>query len=191
MSAMGPGCVKTSTSRERAELFSLFAFFDGARQRYSFLIELIRGKRSTRKSDFGVFTQPGSKAENLNTSTCLPLFIQQRTFLRTAASRQKRSLDILIHGGNGSSFRVAPSPSAIARARPPHRHHNPTGAGSLHHSGNMWTMLHQDALQGRANITVFMLPRMRCGCALRTRRTSRRHWLHSPAWRCRREGNLT
>jgi hypothetical protein len=44
-------------------LFSLFAFFDGARQRCSFLIELIRGKRSTRKSDFGVFTQPGPVAE--------------------------------------------------------------------------------------------------------------------------------
>jgi hypothetical protein len=33
--------------------------------------------------------------------------------------------------------------SATARARRPHRHHNPTGAGSLHHSGNMWTMLHR------------------------------------------------
>src|SRR5450755_5100966 len=62
MSVVGPGCVKTSTSRERAELFSLFAFLDGARQRCSFLIQLIRGKRSTRKSDFGVFTQPGSNA---------------------------------------------------------------------------------------------------------------------------------
>jgi hypothetical protein len=60
ISASGPGCVKTSTSGERAELFSLFAFLDGARQRCSFLIQLIRGKRSTRKSDFGVFTQPGS-----------------------------------------------------------------------------------------------------------------------------------
>jgi hypothetical protein len=58
-SAFDPGCVKTSMSRERAELFSPFAFFDGARQRCSFLIQLIRDKRSTRKSDFGVFTQPG------------------------------------------------------------------------------------------------------------------------------------
>jgi hypothetical protein len=57
--------VKTSTSRERAELFSLFAFLDGARQRCSFLIQLIRGKRSTRKSDFGVFTQPGSIATEM------------------------------------------------------------------------------------------------------------------------------
>src|SRR5258708_28039082 len=32
------GCVKTSTSRERAVLFSLFAFFDGAGQRCAFLI---------------------------------------------------------------------------------------------------------------------------------------------------------
>src|SRR5450755_1506197 len=61
--ALGQGCVKTSTSRERAELFSLFAFLDGARQRCSFLIQLIRGKRSTRKSDFGVFTQPGSDSD--------------------------------------------------------------------------------------------------------------------------------
>jgi hypothetical protein len=73
MSAPGPGCVKTSTSRERAELFSLFAFFDGARQRCSFLIQLIRGKRSTRKSDFGVFTQPGSKGEILAASKYRPL----------------------------------------------------------------------------------------------------------------------
>jgi hypothetical protein len=60
--------VKTSTSRERAELFSLFAFVDGARQRCSFLIQLIRGKRSTRKSDFGVFTQPGSFLLHLSAS---------------------------------------------------------------------------------------------------------------------------
>jgi hypothetical protein len=60
-------------------LFSLFAFLDGARQRCSFLIQLIRGKRSTRKSDFGVFTQPGSKGEILNPSRCGLLCPQQRT----------------------------------------------------------------------------------------------------------------
>src|SRR5258708_657162 len=54
------GCVKTSTSRDRAELFSLFAAFDADWQRCSFLIQPIRDKRSTRKFDFGVFTQPGS-----------------------------------------------------------------------------------------------------------------------------------
>jgi hypothetical protein len=51
---ISPGCVKTSTSRERAELFSLFAFFDGSRQRCSFLIQLIRGKRSTRVFSHGL-----------------------------------------------------------------------------------------------------------------------------------------
>jgi hypothetical protein len=32
----------------------------------------------------------GSKAESLNASICFPLFTQQRTFLRSAALRQKR-----------------------------------------------------------------------------------------------------
>jgi hypothetical protein len=32
----------------------------------------------------------GSKAEKLNGSICFPLFVQQRTFLRTAALRQKQ-----------------------------------------------------------------------------------------------------
>ena len=59
MSLMGPGCVKTSTRRERAELFSLFSSFDGACQSGSFLIQCHRDKRSTRKFDVGVFTQPG------------------------------------------------------------------------------------------------------------------------------------
>jgi hypothetical protein len=34
----------------------------------------------------------GSKAENLQLSICFPLFTQQRTFLRTAALRQKRTI---------------------------------------------------------------------------------------------------
>jgi len=60
---MGPGCVKTSTRGERAELFSLFSSFDGACQSGSFLIQRHRDKRSTRKFDGGVFTQPGSKTD--------------------------------------------------------------------------------------------------------------------------------
>src|SRR5467141_2063467 len=63
MSVSGPGCVKTSTRGERAELFSLFSSFDGACQSGSFLIPRYRDKRSTRKFDVGVFTQPGSKAD--------------------------------------------------------------------------------------------------------------------------------
>src|SRR6266481_4490239 len=63
MSELGPGCVKTRTSRECAELFSLFSSFDGDCQSGSFLIQRNRDKLSTRKFDFGVFTQPGSKAD--------------------------------------------------------------------------------------------------------------------------------
>ena len=46
---MTPGCVKTCTSRECAELFSLFSSFDGDRQSGSFLIQRSRDKLSTRK----------------------------------------------------------------------------------------------------------------------------------------------
>src|SRR5258706_1363055 len=60
-SGVGPGCVKTCTSRECAELFSLFSSFDGDCQSGSFLIQRNRDKLSTRKFDVGVFTQPGSK----------------------------------------------------------------------------------------------------------------------------------
>jgi hypothetical protein len=58
---MGPGCVKTCTRRERAELFALFSSFDDDWQSASFLIQRNRDKLSTRKFDVGVFTQPGSK----------------------------------------------------------------------------------------------------------------------------------
>ena len=63
MSAQGPGCVKTPTRGKRAELFSPFSSFYGACQGDSFLIPRYRDKRSTRKFDVGVFTQPGSKTE--------------------------------------------------------------------------------------------------------------------------------
>src|SRR6266478_5554690 len=53
-----PGCVKTCTSRECAELFSLFSSFDGDCQSGSFVIQRNRDKLSTRKFDVGVFTQP-------------------------------------------------------------------------------------------------------------------------------------
>src|SRR5882757_7102557 len=58
-SVVDPGCVKTCTRGECAELFSLFSSFDGARQSGSFLIRRSRDKRSTRKFGVGVFTQPG------------------------------------------------------------------------------------------------------------------------------------
>src|SRR3981081_2314912 len=60
---MGPGCVKTCASRERAELFSPFSSFDHDGQCCSFLIQRNRDKLSTRKFDVGVFTQPGPRAD--------------------------------------------------------------------------------------------------------------------------------
>src|SRR6266571_4096323 len=62
-SQFDPGCVKTCTSRECAELFSLFSSFDGDCQSGSFLIQRNRDKLSTRKFDVGVFTQPGSTTD--------------------------------------------------------------------------------------------------------------------------------
>src|ERR1700694_2792185 len=61
--AFDPGCVKTCTSRECAELFSLFSSFDGDCQSGSFLIQRNRDKLSTPKLGVGVFTQPGPKAD--------------------------------------------------------------------------------------------------------------------------------
>jgi hypothetical protein len=77
--APGPGCVKTCTNRECAELFSLFSSYDGDRQSGSFLIERNRDKLSTRRFDVGVFTQAGSKAEILAMSNAFPLFPRKRT----------------------------------------------------------------------------------------------------------------
>jgi hypothetical protein len=64
----GPGCVKTCTSRECAELFSLFSSFDGDCQSGSSVIQRNRDKPSTLKFDDGVFTQAESKPEKLNAS---------------------------------------------------------------------------------------------------------------------------
>src|SRR6266566_758744 len=61
----GPGCVKTCTSRECAELFSLFSSFDGDCQSGSFLIQRNRDRLSTRKPDVGVFTQSGSPGSDI------------------------------------------------------------------------------------------------------------------------------
>jgi hypothetical protein len=62
-SGLGPGCVKTCARRECAELFSPFSSFEDDCQCCSFPIQRNRDKISTRKSDVGVFTQPGSKAD--------------------------------------------------------------------------------------------------------------------------------
>src|SRR5450432_4235543 len=65
MSVVGPGCVKRRTRGESAESFSLFSSFYGTCQSGSFLIQCNRDKRSTRKFDVGVFTQPGSSKDLL------------------------------------------------------------------------------------------------------------------------------
>src|SRR5712692_3710981 len=80
ISPFDPGCVKTCTSRECAELFSLFSSFDGDCQSGSFVIQRNRDKLSTRTFDVGVFTQPGSKGEILAASRCFPLFSRYQTF---------------------------------------------------------------------------------------------------------------
>jgi hypothetical protein len=72
MSGQGPGCVKTSTRGECAELFSLSSSFDGAYQSGPFLFQRNRDKRSTQKFEVGVFTQQ-SKPEKLEASKCFPL----------------------------------------------------------------------------------------------------------------------
>src|SRR5438093_1540951 len=61
-----PDCVKTRTSRECAELFSLFSSFDGDCQNGSFVIRRSRDKLSTRKSEVEVFTQPCSRGRQKN-----------------------------------------------------------------------------------------------------------------------------
>src|SRR5712672_1489583 len=71
------GCVKTCTSGECAELFSLFSSFDGDCQSGSFVIQRNRETnflRASSKFDVGVFTQPGSKTEILAASRCFPLY---------------------------------------------------------------------------------------------------------------------
>jgi hypothetical protein len=60
MSEMGLGCVKTRTSRECAELFSLFLLSTVTARAVLLLFQRNRDKLSTRKFDVGVFTQPGS-----------------------------------------------------------------------------------------------------------------------------------
>ena len=52
-SGMGPGCVKTRSSGECAELSSLFSSFDGDCQSGSFVIQRNGDKLSTRKFDVG------------------------------------------------------------------------------------------------------------------------------------------
>jgi hypothetical protein len=59
-SGSGPGCVKTWTSAECAEWFSLLPSPDRGRWRHWFLNRRNGDELSTQKLNVGVFTQPGS-----------------------------------------------------------------------------------------------------------------------------------
>ena len=76
------GCVKTCTSRECSELFSLFSSFDGDCQSGSLVIRGNRDKLSTRKFDVGVFTQPGPNGD----IDGMEFFHCESRLLRTSAS---------------------------------------------------------------------------------------------------------
>ena len=85
---------------------SLFSSFGGACQSSSFLIQRIRDKHSTRKFDFGVFTQPGSKTE-------VPGFARHVRF--TLRSRHRQPAPACPFGAKAQS-RCAPARCAGARA---------------------------------------------------------------------------
>src|SRR6266404_8922444 len=58
-----PGCVKTCTSQESAELFSLSSSLSSGRKHFWFSNLRNRDGISTRRLNVGVFTQPRSKAD--------------------------------------------------------------------------------------------------------------------------------
>jgi len=76
--------VKTRTSREYAELFSLLSSFDGDCHSDSFVIQRNRDKPSTRKFDVGVFTQPGTQSRHSDRVTGVDYAL--RISVGTAAS---------------------------------------------------------------------------------------------------------
>src|SRR5258705_6656241 len=61
-SAFDPGCVKTCTSQECAELFSLSSSLSGDRKHFWFSNLRNRDGISTRRLNVGVFTRPRPKA---------------------------------------------------------------------------------------------------------------------------------
>src|ERR1035437_10624622 len=87
LSAFDRGCVKTCMSQECAELFSLLSSPDSGCQHFWFSNRRKRDDISTRKLKFGVFTQPGTKADNRRfwRGMVCPLMTQQRHWLCTAA----------------------------------------------------------------------------------------------------------
>src|SRR5258705_11923443 len=62
-SGLDPGCVKTCTSQECAELFSLSSSLGSGRKHFWFSNLRNRDGISTRRLNVGVFTRPRPKAE--------------------------------------------------------------------------------------------------------------------------------
>src|SRR3981189_3412934 len=62
---MGPGCVKTGSSQERAELFSLSPSPNAGCQGYLFSDSRNRKGLSTRNCNTDVFTQPRAEAHSI------------------------------------------------------------------------------------------------------------------------------
>src|SRR6266436_5054214 len=62
-SGFDPGCVKTCTSQECAELFSLSSSLSGGRKHFWFSNLRNRDGISTRRLNVGVFTRPRPKAD--------------------------------------------------------------------------------------------------------------------------------
>src|SRR5712664_1028928 len=63
LSQFDPGCVKTCTSQECAELFSLSSSLSGGRKHFWFSNLRNRDGISTRRLNVGVFTRPRPTAE--------------------------------------------------------------------------------------------------------------------------------
>src|SRR5258706_2960835 len=79
MSPLGLGRVKTPTFNLRVEIPSRFRKFENQKCLRPLLREDDREHNSAHSWLVQVFTQPGSKAEKLQTSICLPLCRQERT----------------------------------------------------------------------------------------------------------------
>src|SRR6266436_6011832 len=73
MSQMGLGRVKTPTFNLRVEIPSRFRKFENQKCLRPLLREDDRENNSAHSWLVHVFTQPGSKPENLNASMCFPL----------------------------------------------------------------------------------------------------------------------
>gem|GEM_PF-3613878 len=97
-----PGSVKTRLSQGRAELFSLFSSFDCACQSGYFAIQRNRDKRSTRKLEVGVFTQPGARGPitpGARNNKRHPLQLTHRHHPRKRVIQYSRAFLFIISGG--------------------------------------------------------------------------------------------